>query len=301
MIPQETPRNARIAVIGAGASGLTAAHTLKQLGYRHVTVYEKAATPGGEVLTDCTLGVNIELGACFATEDYELTLQLAKEVGAPITRLEFDEQILDEDGALVPALQFPARKYGAVQLQAAVERYQALSDKYRMSERRGFAGLPGELHMSFAEFADKHGIMPAADLFRCQAVEYGIPYYETVPAMYYLKASDVVVKIGPTSIRRPTYFGFPNGFQDLWVRLAKQLDVHCCSEVTAVQRSTSARGTKVEMIVNGEQKVLRLRDHRHASMVYQALSGHERGGTRPILSSRQLQLPRDGVGRGRRR
>ncbi len=255
MIPQETPRNARIAVIGAGAAGLTAAHTLKQLGYPHVTVYEKAAAPGGKVLTDPSLGVNIELGAVFATEDYELTLQFATEVGVPATRVEFDEQILDEDGALVPALQFSTRKYGQAQLQSAVERYKELSDKYRMTERRGFAGLPPELHMPFAEFAEKHKIVPIADLARCQAVAYGLPYYETVPAMYYLKALDVVLKIGPTGIRRPIYFRFPAGYQEIWVRLAKQHDVHYSSEVTAVQRSTWAGGTKIEMKVNGEQKV----------------------------------------------
>ncbi len=73
--------------------------------------------------------------------------------------------------------------------------------------------------------------------------------------MYYLKASDVVVKIGPTGIRRPIYFGFPNGFQDLWVRLANQLDVQCSSEITAVQRSTSASGPKIEVLVNGERKI----------------------------------------------
>lgn len=207
------------------------------------------------MLTDRSLGVNIELGACFATEDYEVTLQLAREVGAPTTRLELDEQILDEDGALVPALQFATRKYGLAQFQSAVERYKTLCDRYRLNERRGFAGLPAELHMRFAEFADKHGMVPVADLCRCQFVEYGCPYYENVPAMYYLKALDLVLKIGPTGIQRPIYFAFPNGFQDLWVRLAKQLDVHCSSEVAAVQRSATASGPKIEMIVNGERKV----------------------------------------------
>ena len=108
----QTSKTAHIAVIGAGGAGLTAAHTLKRLEYPHVTVYEQAALPGGTVLTDGSLGGNLELGAVFATEDYEMTLQLAREVGAPITRVEFDEQILDEGGTLVPALQFSTRKHG---------------------------------------------------------------------------------------------------------------------------------------------------------------------------------------------
>ncbi len=255
MVQPEPSTNPRIAVIGAGAAGLTAAHTLKQLGYPHVTVYEKAALPGGKVLSDRSLGVNIELGAVFAVDNYEVTLQLAREVGAATTRLELNEQILDEDGAVLPVAEFALRKYGPAQFQSAVERYRALSDKYRLWERRGFAGLPAELHMPFAEYADKHKIVPVADMCRCQAVEYGLPYYETVPAMYYLKALEVLVKIGPTGIQPPVYFKFPNGFQDLWVRLAKQLDVHCSSEITAVQRSATVGGPKIEIMVNGEQKV----------------------------------------------
>jgi oxygen-dependent protoporphyrinogen oxidase len=39
------------------------------------------------------------------------------------------------------------------------------------------------------------------------------------------------------------------------VRLAKQLDVHCSSEITAVQRSATVSGPKIEIMVNGEQEV----------------------------------------------
>jgi len=252
---QQTDKSARIAVIGAGASGLTAAHTLKQLGYPHVTVYEKAAMPGGKVLTDRSLGVNIELGAVFATEAHEVTLQLAREVGAPITRWKIDPQTLDEDGTLVPTPQFALRKYGPAQVQSALGRCKALCDKYGLFERHGFAGLPAELHVPFADYAVKHEIVPIADQFRCQAVEFGYPYYENVPAMYYLKLIDFMLKTEPTVIQPLKLFVFPNGFQDLWVRLAKQLDVHCSDEVTAMHRSAAASGPKIEMIVNGEQKV----------------------------------------------
>jgi monoamine oxidase len=46
----QTPlaKDARIAVIGAGASGLTAAHTLRKKGYSNITVYEKDNRVGGK-------------------------------------------------------------------------------------------------------------------------------------------------------------------------------------------------------------------------------------------------------------
>ncbi|MGD0124758.1 MAG: FAD-dependent oxidoreductase [Terriglobia bacterium] len=46
-----TPRNARIAVVGGGASGLSAAYLLKKAGYSHVTVFEKESRLGGKCRT----------------------------------------------------------------------------------------------------------------------------------------------------------------------------------------------------------------------------------------------------------
>ena len=46
----------KIAVIGAGISGLAAAHHLKKLGYGDVTVFEKEGAVGGKVLSvECNL------------------------------------------------------------------------------------------------------------------------------------------------------------------------------------------------------------------------------------------------------
>ncbi len=104
----------RIAVIGAGAAGLTAAHTLRQLGYVNVTVYERAAEPGGKVLTYRTLGSPIELGAVFTTERCETTLELAREVGAPIVPMRVGVAVLDDDGSLVTVRNLVARKHGAL-------------------------------------------------------------------------------------------------------------------------------------------------------------------------------------------
>ncbi len=248
-------KTARIAVIGAGAAGLTAAYTLKQLGYENVTVYEKAATPGGKVLTDASLGGKIELGAVFAPESHALTLQLAREVGLTTTVLQRDATVLDDDGALVPAPEFALRKHGRAQLQAAMGRYLALSRKFRIGERRGFAGLPADVHLPFAEYARQHDIVPVADLVRCQLVAYGYPYFETVPAMYYLKLIDHMLIVEPAGLRPQTLYMFPQGFQELWVRLAKQLNVHCSSEITRVQRTQGGGRTRIQVMLNRDKTV----------------------------------------------
>jgi len=55
-------RAAKIAVIGAGMSGLSAAHRLATAG-RNVTIFEARNRIGGRVFTDTSLGVPLDLGA----------------------------------------------------------------------------------------------------------------------------------------------------------------------------------------------------------------------------------------------
>lgn len=245
----------RIAIIGAGPAGLTAAHTLKKLGYRQVTVYEKEGMPGGKVRTDQSLGWPIELGAVFALESYTVTLGLANELGVPVYPWVPNSAILDEDGTLLTSLQLASRKYGLAQLKEASDRYSQLSDAYRINDRRGFAGLPVELHMPFAQYAVKFGILPIAEMLKCRAVAYGYPYYENVPAMYYFKLFDLLLKVDPAGLQTMTILLFPAGFQNLWVRLAEGLDVHCSSEVTRIQRSMTGSEPKIEITANGAARV----------------------------------------------
>jgi len=237
----------RIAVIGAGVAGLTAAHTLKRLGYANVTVYERWAQPGGKVLTDHSLGAPLELGAVFATDRYATTLALAREVGAPSAPMSGNVPVLDEDGTLVPLREFAVRKHGAAAVQGAVQRYRELADRHRVLERRGFADLPPEFFVSFQELAEKNDLVPVADMFRAQAVTYGYAYFETIPALYILKALGLV--------DTEQFFLFPLGYQDLWIRVARGLDVRCSAAVTAVRRRAGQNGPRIAIEVNGDEQV----------------------------------------------
>ncbi|MBW3571230.1 MAG: FAD-dependent oxidoreductase [Gemmatimonadetes bacterium] len=237
----------RIAVIGGGAAGLTAAHTLKQLGYVNVTVYERAAEPGGKVLTYRAAGSPVELGAVFTTSRCETTLELAREVGAPMLPMQAKVAILDDDGTLVTARNLVARKHGVIARRLALWRFFSLLAKYRTRfERRGFAGLPPELNAPFAEFAARKRLLPLAEIVRYQSVAGGYGYYDTVPALYFMKG------LGMTySSQR---FLFPLGYQDLWARVAQHLDVRCSAEVTAVRRQAGSEGHPVLVEVNGTEE-----------------------------------------------
>src|SRR5438477_7564526 len=76
-------KSRRIAVVGAGPSGLTAADTLSQLGYGKVTVFEKNGRVGGKVDSLHAGGTISELGAVFASPDYTKVLGLADKYKIP--------------------------------------------------------------------------------------------------------------------------------------------------------------------------------------------------------------------------
>ena len=71
----------RVAVIGAGPAGLTAAYRLQRAGFS-VTVYEKEPTPGGRTHTEhCGAGHWIDTGAGWLASFYPDTLTLLDELG----------------------------------------------------------------------------------------------------------------------------------------------------------------------------------------------------------------------------
>ena len=82
----------KIAVVGAGAAGMTAAHDLARLGYR-VTVFEELETPGGQMATGVPVYrlsrelMNLEIAAiCELGVDLKLGVAVGKDVTIPELR-----------------------------------------------------------------------------------------------------------------------------------------------------------------------------------------------------------------------
>ena len=74
----------RVAVIGAGIAGLTAAYELKNAGFT-VVVYEKTGVPGGRMATRFKNGFQFNPGATFLSEDYHQLKSYAAEFGVALT------------------------------------------------------------------------------------------------------------------------------------------------------------------------------------------------------------------------
>ncbi len=68
----------KIAIIGAGPAGLTAAETLKEKGYTNITLFEKDSTAGGKCCSMKYDGKWYELGAGIIVESNTVMWNLAK-------------------------------------------------------------------------------------------------------------------------------------------------------------------------------------------------------------------------------
>jgi predicted NAD/FAD-dependent oxidoreductase len=244
-------KNARIAVVGAGPSGLTAAYQLKQLGYQNVTVLEKNNYIGGKVLSLHQGTRTTELGAVFASPDYTLILDLAKKFNIPYVTQTTPQMIQNEAGQKLTPQEFLLSRYPLPTILAATVAYGAALVLFSGENRNGFAWQLPDLQLPMDKFAAKYGFTPIAELIKAVQIGFGYGYYETTPALYYMKLMPWLVKLGgPTGLQSATYYTFPTGFQSLWQAVGATLNVKLSSEVTSITRNPFS-ANPVHVVVNG--------------------------------------------------
>ena len=237
----------RIAVVGAGPSGLTAADTLKGLGYSNVTVFEREPRVGGKVFSLRAQGQVTELGAVFASPDYSIVLDYAKKYNVPYETYSTTRYILDENGRQTSE-SFLTARYDQLQLLASTLAYAGTQALFAQTNLNGFVLYPSDLEMPFIDFAKKYNITPITELMRSVMVGFGYPYYETTPAMYYMKLLPWLVKLGgEKGLTEAPYYTFPTGYQSVWEGVASGLNVKLNSTVTKIVRK---KGKPVQVTIN---------------------------------------------------
>jgi oxygen-dependent protoporphyrinogen oxidase len=267
-------KNLRIAVVGAGPSGLTAADTLTQNGFKNVTVFEKNDRVGGKVYSVPNgSGGYTELGAVFASSNYTLVLGLAQKYGIPYVAYPTPQDIVTPGSSSTPPQSLTPQawmtaNYSTLDILAAVAAYAPLEvEMNTVLAEDGFAIVPAlssDYYLPFVDFAKKRGITPITELVRAVMIGFGYGYYETTPAIYYLKLLGWLVQIntninpssGPTALQQPlvqpTYYVFPGGYQSIWSEVASGLNVQLNSTVTSIARP-SPDGSPVQITINGTQ------------------------------------------------
>ena len=74
----------KVIIVGAGAAGLAAAHTLRKRDGIDVTLLEASDSPGGRMAGEEFDGFSISTGAQFFSENFDVALAMCDQLGVPI-------------------------------------------------------------------------------------------------------------------------------------------------------------------------------------------------------------------------
>ncbi len=260
-IELQNSRDFKIAIIGAGISGLTAAHTLKKLGYNDITLFEARDRVGGKVHTLEKDGYLYELGAILLFKQSKIIRNLAKEYNQPLTKRS-KNSLMYSKGKLISAAQCIRDKFGIMDMIMSNFRLYRIVSRCKCFDTPGFTGVDPDLYVNFEEYAKKNKLDPLAYIFGPTALAYGYGYIDQVPSMYYLKtikqAQEFAFKGELNNLfglRLATAQTFDHGFQGLLNKMAENFEVRLGSKVKQVIREQEGNSVKISITAKGGTEV----------------------------------------------
>jgi hypothetical protein len=287
--PRAKPRDARVAVVGAGPAGLATAWFLRRAGFRHVTVFEERGRVGGLCNTLTEDYKSFDLGANYIAPNYRETLRLAREVGARryparpwiavrvppdqpagegpaqqplqyISMLKVVRELRDEDGR-------PVEEIGLLELGWGIARYlwkrlwlrRAIDQPTfeRIHERP-------DLCISFRDWLEQEGLWRLRSLFEIPITLMGYGYLHEIAAPYALRFLSVGLFV-PMVLRQVpgvgAWFRWPKrfefGFQRMWEALSWRLNVRCNVKVRRIVRSREEDPHPIRIEFEHPQRIFR--------------------------------------------
>ncbi len=248
----------KIAIIGAGISGLTAAHTLKKLGYNNITVFEANDRVGGKVHTVEIDGYIYELGAIFLQEKYKTLRNLAKEYNVKLKK-EANNTFLYSNSKRLTASKFMQNKYNIFDIIKASTNLIKLLLKYRWQNTIGFMNTKKEFFPNLKKFAIENKIEVIADLLEPMMPAFGYGFINETPAAYYIKILNDSLKFvikqelnNLFGLNMTTMLLFDKGFQNLLEKMAGNFDVRLDSKVTKIERKQNKDSCKINITANNK-------------------------------------------------
>lgn len=234
----------RICIVGAGPAGIATAHELARLGYRNVTILEKADRVGGLCLSEGFEGRAFDLGANYVTSAYKEVRRLAKHVGA--------EMYTEQRGAFFNPKDrtwrsiFAEAKGDASFLGFGWACLRYLYLRWRLEKklpRTGYAGISRhpELCVDFDSWLVANRLTDLRTLCSIPVTLMGYGRLQEIPAPYvltYLSLGTFFdLLLYGAELPRSWPKRFVDGFQRLFQRLSWRLDVRLNSEVLSVKRA----------------------------------------------------------------
>jgi hypothetical protein len=255
-------RDARIAIIGAGPAGLSAAWFLSKNNFHNVTVLEKLGRVGGLCKSITIKGMSYDIGANYVTWAYTETLKIAKELDAktykekPYTSIEIKDgkaryRPLQEAVLFNP---FTKEKVGYLSFMIAALRYlwiriklMSVIDRPDYLAKINYTTHP-ELCVSFKDWLRKKNLDSLASLFEFPVTIMGYGQLRDIAAPYVLRYISLKTFFPMVAPRLPLigwiigfFFPWPRrftmGFQRLWQKVAWRTNVRLNINIKKIRRS----------------------------------------------------------------
>ena len=228
-----------IAIVGAGAAGLTTAWSLKKRGYSNVKLFERRDRVGGKCLTVDIDNRNYELGAVIVGRTtYEVVNTLIQEFGLNLTPMETTTLLDSSRGGTVGKLGLVFNFL--LKYRGPLKRFLKEVDAGPAFSEPGFLGFaPEQFGYTFAEWAKRENIEPLVELFAPIYTGFGYGYLDQISAPQFLKIYDQA-RIDKTFSRKPgdppAMFTLDEGYQGLWEKVAAEQDVQLNASIRKITR-----------------------------------------------------------------
>lgn len=245
----------RIAIIGAGPAGMSAAWFLKQNGYRDVRVFEKIERVGGKCLSFDYEGRQFDMAAHEMLAGYGDVMDIATALKVPTTGYQ-DVLVYDRGSRrymdMLTATQ--SGGYGKLQVVWASLRYTwMLLTRFRKFSQpgSGFANAPPELLQPLASWLKQRRLEALQETILFVMKVQGFGRLDQIPAAYFVKFQGLrnwlsnVLHVAGLVQYWPRVF--KHGFQSLWVAVAKEVDVQLNAGIRAIRRKQAADGNVIEV------------------------------------------------------
>lgn len=255
----------KIAIIGAGISGLKAAHTLKKLGYSNITIYEAADQVGGKIRSYKRDGYIYELGAIFIPRGSTTIENLVKEYDYSLTKYKRNVFFYSR-GKQVSHLRCLLNNTGFIELMKCLFHVLGFTFKFikymKCIKEPGFTKLDPDLYRDFQSFLDENRAGPFAEITEPLSYVYCYGYLNSTPTFYYLKLFQIgIIFFVKDVLNSSLGFNFKllpifdKGYQSLLVEMAGEFSVKLNARVSQITRENTGGSFKIHITANGETGV----------------------------------------------